>query len=296
MSSDRWAVDGMARDSHEMGLCRKTIALVDQSLKAHTNNRSAKLGFGNNTFATAILGYNATTKQIQAGDGTSSALARAAFEPDNWLERKHSGTDHVWSVRLSVDRDNKAQEKKNRSTHVIDQQHEQRYGNFADLFWICKTEAETDFDVNGAGYYKGGGGKRDALALSTAKNEGFISDGIKFGQLAHVFTFADETAEDQESPGGGGGRGDVVTPEPNTTPAGLRPPVGSGAFVNPPGAETQLQNQRQPVTGHEGQGQGPRNPNSQLQQGPQQVEIFRGADGSYYRTLSDGTVEKVPGT
>src|SRR5690349_4866713 len=111
MRSDRWSVPGMVRDSHEMGLCRKTIAVVDWSLNPHSNNRSAKLGSGNTTFATAILGYEASTKRLLTGDGTTSFLNRFPFEPDNLLLRKHGGADSVWSFRLILDKENKAQEK-----------------------------------------------------------------------------------------------------------------------------------------------------------------------------------------
>lgn len=215
MSNDNF---GMSRDTSETGMCRKTIMIIDASLLPSKNNRSAKLGSGNQTFASAVRGYDPFTKRVTSGDGTGSTLNRYPFEPDNWVHRKHEGGfDLVWAVRLTVDRTNKAQENKNRSTHVIDQGESQRYGNFADMFWICKTGADTDFSISGAGYASEGGGSRDALALSCAENEGFISDGDKFGQLAHILTFLDPEKPDVPTPGGPGG-----TPTPG---GGGRPPI-----------------------------------------------------------------------
>lgn len=243
---------GASRDTKETGMCRKTIMLIDASLSPHKNNRSAKMGSGNQTFASAVLGYNPRTKQVTSGDGTGSNLVRYPFEPDNWIHRKHGkGFDLVWASRLIVDKTNKAQDKKNRSTHVIDQSEDQLYGNFADLFWICKTGVETDFSVNGAGYASSGDGNRDALALSCALNEGFISDGKKFAQLAHVFCFLEPEKEKPPPPKRppvptpGGGNPNVATvatpPVPTVDPAfpngGINRPIdpNSNEIEVPPG-------------------------------------------------------------
>lgn len=228
MNDLKWE-SGMTRDRKESGLCRRTIALVDASMMPSTNNRSAKMGAGNCTFATAILGYDPRTKQVSTGDGTGSNLMRFPFEPDNWMFRTHGkGFDNVWAVRLVVDKTNKAQEKKNRSTHFIDQGKEQRYGNAADLFWIVQTDVSTDFGINGAGYHQSGSGTRDALALSIARNEGFCSDGESIGQLGQALTFCESADADQPTPGGGG--------KPVKTPGGGKrvPTPGGGGGPSDP--------------------------------------------------------------
>lgn len=227
------------RDVKEGGRCLRTIMLVDVSQGTGKNNRSAKLGSGNQTFASAVIAFDGRTRGVVTGDGTGSQLTRYPFEPDNWIFRRHGhGFDNVWAVRLTVDKDNKAQDKKNRSTHVIDQANHQKYGTFSDLFWICKTDVDTDYDVDGGGFIGGGSGTRDALALSMAKNEGFISDGKKFGQLAHVLCFLDP--EPEPSPG--------KPPKPTTPTGGLRPiatpdntngfsanqVIDGGGGINPP--------------------------------------------------------------
>lgn len=250
MNTVRWDSPDAVRDQKNSGLCRMSIALVDASARPKTNNRDSKLGYGNETFATAILAYDGQRKLLSAGDGTSAPLVRCPFEPDNWVFRQNTGFDNVWAVRLSVDHTNKAQSKANRSTHFIDQESSQRWGQADDCFWIVERDVATDVKVNPAGFSgplaPGAGTTRDALAWQLARNSAFISDGKLVGQLSHVWTLykIPPKAKPQGgtptggSSGGGGGGGTTTNnpPQPQGGGGGGAPPAGGGGDPgsNPP--------------------------------------------------------------
>lgn len=265
--NQKWDTEAVGRDHKESGILRRTIALVDASFRAGSNDRSAKLGHGNMTFATAILGYDSESKRISTGDGTTDPITRCPFEPDNWMLRLNRGFDNVWAVRLICDKENKAATRSNRSTHVIDQGGDQHFGQLGDLFWIVERGVSTDYGINGGGYWQSGGGSRDALALSIARNEAFVTDGSQLGQLSHVFTFFTDASEnpdvpttDTTNPGGGPvqtPRGGVPTVDPNnkkgailqqdpqfnTSGGRIDPNLPPGTSIKPPQTETEPRHQ-----------------------------------------------------
>jgi hypothetical protein len=188
----------------ERGFLKRTIALWDLSKLPATNDRLAKLGFGDLTPFGAIVEFDEATQIAKPADPTvvdGMVLGMRYPEPDNWMLRLHDekgeGNDGVWAHRLIADHTNAATSRTNRSTFVIDQCEHQRQGSLQDVLWGCDIETDAGDDeliIGPAGFLAlmdkslSGAmeGIRLALAFNIAKNAGFMTDGRYVAQLWHV--------------------------------------------------------------------------------------------------------------
>ena len=190
----------------KFGSLKSTIIFLDTSEDpADNGDRDKKLGVGDGTHGGWLQDFDKEAGIGEYVDGFQgkSYSAYCLMEPDNWILRYHTedgrkGKDNVWAIRGVVDHENKHAERKHRSTMWIDQCKEQNWAFSADAFWIKRLGATIDHKelwVNKAGFlvmpYTGGdlsaGPKvRAALMFNVSKNGGYVTDGVKAGQLWHV--------------------------------------------------------------------------------------------------------------
>ena len=115
--------------TRQHGLAQGMLALWDISKQPLTNDREAKLGFGNGAIATTIVGFNEATLADTIADGIANPLSglhvSRLFEPDNWTPRIHveggRGRDVVQALRLIADSTNPHDVRTHRSTQIVDQ-------------------------------------------------------------------------------------------------------------------------------------------------------------------------------
>lgn len=160
--------------------------------------------------------------------------SRFLLEPDNWTLRLHEEdglkNDCTWDLRLVADHSNKHNERTNRSTMVIDQQDRQRWGHLSEVFWVKDVLVNTphkELFFDAAGFLEGmcdegptvtgqgappvvtiaggqavgisgpvppNGKPRYHVALNMNREAGFLTDGCRVGQIAHILTLRDALA------------------------------------------------------------------------------------------------------
>lgn len=205
---------------------------LDLSLSPSKNDRSAKLGQNLQSYGVAVCDIDPKTLKVSLADGLiarGTKRSLAVPEPDNWVYRIHDrGRDRVWAIRLVSDHTNKHNERKNRSSMVIDQQDRQRWGHLSEVFWVKDVGvdlSDPDLQFNGAGILKGlcaenrsvrqigargvilrapgqpqptptgaqgdPGKKRYHTAFNVNREAGFVTDGKRIGQLRRIVALDD---------------------------------------------------------------------------------------------------------
>jgi hypothetical protein len=223
------------------GVARNLFIPWDMSKGPKDNSdKVKKYGSGDGSHAIAIKsfdydGFKHGMKKADLADGftgqyPTGTTSFALFDPAAWVLRMHEpegkGKDNNWTVRLQTDHGESSQTRKHRSTIFVDNCDEQNWAWAQDLTWIIKTDtsisdAEIKFDK--AGFlpqlkFKGKKGEstRGALALNVSKRGGFVTDGVKYGQLWHVLNLPSAGAAPTPPPGttvvsGGGSGGTTVS-------------------------------------------------------------------------------------
>ena len=222
-------------DYRHFGVARNLFVPWDMSRGPKDNkDKIRKYGSGDGSHAIAIRsfdhdGFNKQFKRAELADGFTGAnpteiSSFALFDPASWVLRMHEkegkGKDNNWAVRLQTDHGEKAQERNHRSTIFVDNCDNQRWAWSQDLTWVINTKTDIDHDeikFDKAGFLpqlktkgKKGEKTRGALALNVSKRGGFITDGVKYGQLWHVLNLPSADAAPTPPPGstvvsGGGG-------------------------------------------------------------------------------------------
>lgn len=224
----------------EYGLSKAIIALWDVSLQpGDSGSFPAKLGRGEVQHGGVICRFDAATNQATLADGTAdgapAANTRRPFNPENWVFRPHypldtNGKDGSWDVRLIAEHENQSDSRDNHGTMVVNQKNRQGWGWLNDIAWVRQlgsSVSDPEIMFNGAGFLPQlygagsgpGSGDRGAVAIPTARNSGFVTDGKYDGQWAQAGKFIIGPAHQNPNSTSGGSNGTTSGPGDNSVPS-----------------------------------------------------------------------------
>ena len=188
------------------------IPLWDMSLEPLDNIIPRdRLGIAAKARGVAIVGVDKKTGATTYADGVTHKRQKnsvAPMDPDSFVYRLWGDPSDRWGswmVRLTADMDVYQSGENCRSTMIVDNDDNMKWAWLTDAFNVIEAPNGGDIIGEGLAYdpagfleslyekeYSLAESKRGALAMSVHRNKGFVNDGGRVAQWAHVFVIGDQ--------------------------------------------------------------------------------------------------------